>query len=209
MLILRMPILDEHVVSHFTLVAGIYYNMVVAKDESLTRKHIPLSINGNCYGRLMVIRINFKAIVAILAILFALFLAWSIVDYLRYSTYQIFAENSVTGLVENTPVEFNGVVVGKVSAITFNKTNPKQIKIVMRIKKTTPITHGTVASFDISELITEKLTGFPYIFIDLRDKGDDLRPLTAKPDGKSYSTIPMSAAHPENGKALPSLCFCR
>lgn len=153
----------------------------------------------------MVIRIDFKAIIAILAILLALFVAWSIVDYLNYTTYQIIAENSVTGLVEDTPVEFNGVVVGRVSEITFNKANPLQIKILLRIKNTTPITKGTVASFDISELITEKLTGFPYVFVDLRDKGDDLQPLTAKPDGKSYPTIPMSSEHPENGKVLPAL----
>lgn len=99
----------------------------------------------------------------------------------RYNTYKIYMQESVSGLNEDSTVEYNGVNVGSVRSIELNRQNPQLVEILLNIKSGTPITNGTVAT-----LTTKGLTGVTYI--GLKDKSTDLTPLVAKP-GQPYPVI--------------------
>lgn len=99
----------------------------------------------------------------------------------RYNVYKIYMQESVSGLSEDSIVEYNGVNVGSVRSIELNRQNPQLVEILLNIKSGTPITNGTVAT-----LTTRGLTGMT--FIGLKDKSTDLTPLVAKP-GQPYPVI--------------------
>ena len=69
----------------------------------------------------MTIQINFKAILAFFILLAVLAIAWFVTDAYRHSKYQIIVQKPVSGLIPGAPVEFNGVVVGNVTKISFLK----------------------------------------------------------------------------------------
>jgi len=100
----------------------------------------------------------------------------------EYSTYLVYMQESVSGLNPDSQVEYNGVSVGTVKSIELNQKNPQWVEVLLNIKKTTPITRGTVAT-----LTTRGLTGLA--FVALKDKSTDLRPLKALP-GQRYPVIP-------------------
>jgi phospholipid/cholesterol/gamma-HCH transport system substrate-binding protein len=98
--------------------------------------------------------------------------------------YLIYSQESVSGLSLDSPVEYNGVKVGTVQEISIVKNNPRLVKVLLSIKTTTPITQGTVAT-----LTSRGLTGV--VFIALKDVGNNLEPLIAKP-GYPYPVIPTT-----------------
>src|SRR3990167_1179713 len=102
----------------------------------------------------------------------------------QYSTYLIYMQESVSGLNIDSDVEYNGVEVGTVKSIELNQNNPQLVEVLVDIKNTTPITHGTVAT-----LTTRGLTGL--VYVALKDKSVDLRPLVAEP-GQRYPVIPTA-----------------
>lgn len=89
-----------------------------------------------------------------------------------YKTYQVDMQEAVTGLNLDATVEYNGVNVGTVKKIALHPDNPRSVELLLRVRRDTPITYGTVAT-----LATRGLTGITYIA--LKDKGDDVRPLVA------------------------------
>lgn len=95
----------------------------------------------------------------------------------QFKTYKIYMQESVAGLNVDSPVEFNGVNVGTIKSIAINQNNPRLVEVLLDIKDTTPITQGTVATLD-----SRGVTGLTYM--QLKDKGTDLRPLVALPDQK-------------------------
>lgn len=95
--------------------------------------------------------------------------------------YLVYMQESVTGLTVDAPVEYNGVSVGAVKSIELNQKNPHLVELLLSIKKTTPITRGTVAT-----LATRGITGIT--FIALKDVSRDLTPLVADP-GQKYPVI--------------------
>lgn len=99
----------------------------------------------------------------------------------RNNTYLVYMQESVSGLNQDSIVEYNGVDVGKVKFIELNHKNPQLVEVLLEIKSTTPITRGTVAM-----LSTRGITGLA--FIALKDKSTDLRPLVAEP-GQKYPVI--------------------
>lgn len=102
-------------------------------------------------------------------------------SFQAYSIYQINMQESVTGLNIDSPVEFNGVVVGSVKSIDLDHTNPQLVEVLLNIKSLTPITQGTIAV-----LQTRGVTGVT--FIALKDKSENLIPLKAK-KGDLYPII--------------------
>jgi phospholipid/cholesterol/gamma-HCH transport system substrate-binding protein len=90
----------------------------------------------------------------------------------HYSTYEVFMQESVSGLSVDAAVEYNGVSVGTVKSITIDLKNPHLVPILLSIKSNTPITRGTTAS-----LATRGITGIAYIA--LKDNGLNMTPLTA------------------------------
>jgi len=152
----------------------------------------------------MVIRISSLSVIVFFLLLLAVYLAWSFIDYLEYTTYQVAVDRNVSGLTADAPVEYNGVVVGYIDRVIFERKKSKQIKLLLRVQRDTPITKGTVASFGVSEVVTQKLTGFPYIFIRLTDVDDDFTPLTIE-TGQAYPVIPMSKKGSDEEPLEPSL----
>lgn len=101
-----------------------------------------------------------------------------------YSFYIVYSQESVSGLSIDAPVEYNGVNVGAVKSIELNDVDPHLVKVLLRIKSTTPITMSTVAT-----LTSRGITGVA--FIALKDKGADMRPLVAE-HGQDYPVIPTA-----------------
>ena len=100
----------------------------------------------------------------------------------QYTTYLVYMQESVSGLSIDSQVEYNGVDVGRVKNIQLNKNNPQLVEVLLSLyKKETPITHGTIAT-----LTGRGVTGM--VYIALKDKSIDLRPLTADP-GQPYPVI--------------------
>ncbi|EKD54845.1 MAG: ABC transport system periplasmic substrate binding protein [uncultured bacterium] len=99
----------------------------------------------------------------------------------KYTTYEVFMQEAVTGLSVDATVEYNGVSVGTVKSISLNQSNPHLVDLLLNIKSDTPVTEGTFASLN-----TRGLTGITYIA--LKDKSTDLRPLKAK-EGQPYPVI--------------------
>lgn len=104
-----------------------------------------------------------------------------------YKVYAAYMQESVNGLNLDAPVEFNGVNVGQVESIEISKNNPRLVKVLLKVKGSTPITQGTEAT-----LTSRGVTGVAYLA--LKDKGQDLRPLV-KQKGQEYPVI----------KTVPSL----
>ncbi len=104
--------------------------------------------------------------------------------FVTYSDYLIYSQESVSGLSIDAAVEYNGVNVGSVKSINLNHDNPRLVEVLLSIKKSTPITRGTVAV-----LTSRGITGVA--FIALKDSGTDLRPLVAA-KGQPYPVIPTS-----------------
>lgn len=99
-----------------------------------------------------------------------------------YTHYLIYSEESVSGLSLDAPVEYNGVSVGEVKEITLDQANPHLVKVLMKIKRNTPVTQGTVAM-----LTSRGVTGVA--FIALKDVGNNMQPLVTQP-GQEYPIIP-------------------
>ncbi len=72
--------------------------------------------------------------------------------------YLAMSDESVAGLNIDAPVKFNGVDVGKVSAIALDPTNHERVRLTFAIQRGTPIKQDTVAV-----LKTQGLTGIAYV----------------------------------------------
>jgi phospholipid/cholesterol/gamma-HCH transport system substrate-binding protein len=100
------------------------------------------------------------------------------------ATYQIYTEDSVSGLIADAPIEFHGVDVGKVKSIKL--VNPHLVRILLSIDKTAPITSASVATITSRGLATRGFTG--YVYISLDDVDIASRPLTTRSD-EPFRTI--------------------
>lgn len=102
-------------------------------------------------------------------------------SFQHYKSYMIYMQESVSGLNIDSPVEFNGVNVGTVSAIQLNHKNPQLVEVILQVQSTTPVTQGTIATLN-----TRGVTGITYVA--LKDRSTDLRPLIAL-KGEPYPVI--------------------
>jgi phospholipid/cholesterol/gamma-HCH transport system substrate-binding protein len=134
--------------------------------------------------------INTKARLAFVAFLLISIVAgtiWYFVSANRYATYQIYTQETVSGLIADAPIEFHGVDVGRVKSIKL--VNPHSVNIVLSIEKTAPVTSASVATVTSRGLAARGFTG--YVYISLEDIGTDLRQLTTRP-GERYPIIPAA-----------------
>lgn len=72
--------------------------------------------------------------------------------------YVVYTKESVSGLLPQAQVNFNGVKVGQVQTIALNKNDPQQVRILLEVKKGTPINQSTVAT-----LKSQGITGVTYV----------------------------------------------
>lgn len=122
-------------------------------------------------------------IVIALITFFGLFLLWWTSGFTRqvYSTYMVYMSD-VNGLPNQAVVKYDGVVVGNVTRMQLDSTNPQRVVLYLNLKQGTPVTTSTVAS-----LGTQGITGAT--FLSLTAKTSDAPPLTAEP-GQAYPVIP-------------------
>ena len=111
----------------------------------------------------------------------------------QYDLYLAVENESVAGLNVNAPVKYNGVDVGKVSAIRLDRSNPQRVELMFAIEHGTPVKEDTVAV-----LRTQGLTGIAYVELD--GGALDSPPLRAQ-EGSPYPVIrtkPSLSARIEN-----------
>jgi phospholipid/cholesterol/gamma-HCH transport system substrate-binding protein len=133
---------------------------------------------------------NTKAGFAFAAVLLASTVAgavWYFLSQSQYTTYQIYTQDSVSGLVADAPVEFHGVEVGKVKSVRL--VSPHSVGIVLTIDKTAPVSSASVATITSRGLATRGFTG--YVYIAIEDIGINSRPLAVRP-GEAYPIIPTA-----------------
>lgn len=94
----------------------------------------------------------------------------------QMADYQLVLTGSISGLNPQAQVRFRGMQAGKVMQLRIDPDDPRNILVNIRIRADLPITHGTRASLGY-----QGVTGLA--FIDLDDRGTDLRPLRSE-DGK-------------------------
>lgn len=97
--------------------------------------------------------------------------------------YQAFIEESVAGLDLDAPVKYLGVDVGKVTQITIDPQNPKQVRLGFQIARGTPIRQDSVAV-----LKTQGLTGIAYVELS---GGSAASPALLRGTGDAPPTIPF------------------
>ncbi len=99
----------------------------------------------------------------------------------KYERYHIYMDESVSGLIENSYVKFQGVTVGKVVAIDLVADPPGRVKILIEVEENTPIRVDTTA-----QLTPQGLTSISYI--ELSSGASDAPPLE-RSSGDEYPEI--------------------
>ena len=138
-------------------------------------------------GGAMKLDVNTKPTLTFLLLLLVSIVAgalWYFHSASQNATYQIYTEDSVSGLIADAPIEFHGVDVGKVKTIRL--VSPHSVSIVLSIDKNAPVTSASVATITSRGLATRGFTC--YVYISLEDVGIDSRPLTTRP-GEPYPVI--------------------
>ncbi len=122
------------------------------------------------------------AIVVLLGAIAAL--GWYVTTSAQYATFEIHTHATVSGLLADAPVEFHGVEVGKVKSVEL--VDPHSVRILLSIKKDTPVTAATAATVTSRGLATRGFTG--YVYVALENVGTDFSPLVAA-SGNPYPLI--------------------
>jgi len=133
------------------------------------------------------------AFALMLLVVAAALVTWYAVASRGYTTYRIDTRDPVSGLIVDAPVEFHGVIVGKVAKIEL--VGPSSVRILLGIKDTAPVTSATAATITSRGLATHGFTG--YVYVSLEDSGTDGHALAPPPDG-GPPVIPVTASRSVN-----------
>jgi phospholipid/cholesterol/gamma-HCH transport system substrate-binding protein len=106
-------------------------------------------------------------------------LAWFGLASSRSALYEVRTHDSVSGLMADAPVEFHGVEVGKVSRVEL--TGPASVRLVLQVRKDTPVSTATVATITSRGLASKGFTG--YVYVALENDGDGVGPMAVAGDG--------------------------
>jgi phospholipid/cholesterol/gamma-HCH transport system substrate-binding protein len=132
----------------------------------------------------------FAAIVLLVGAVAAGWFAW---DSSRYISYELRTHDSVSGLIEDAPVEFHGVEVGRVARIEL--TGPASVRVVLHIRKDAPVSSATVATITSRGLASKGFTG--YVYVALEDDGSPATPMAAAPSA-GYPQLRTAASRSLN-----------
>lgn len=94
----------------------------------------------------------------------------------KFTYYQIFTTESISGLGVKTPVRLLGVDVGSVEETHIDTSNGIGVKIIIKLKEGTPIMQNTYANFAL-----QGITGLKYIELKADERFPAL-PLNANKD---------------------------
>lgn len=108
-----------------------------------------------------------------LCLALAAFAVWLVDDGVDNSqAYRIYFAESVSGLVEGSPVKYRGVTIGKVMKIAIDKNDTRLIRVDVDIVRSAPVKVGTVAGLKLQGItgaIFVELTGGPPDAQDLKE----------------------------------------
>ncbi len=127
----------------------------------------------------------FTLIAGVAILLFVLWLT-KFGDSRNYQTYDIVFHEAVSGLNVGSAVQYNGIGVGEVEALTLDPDDPRQVWARVRVASSTPIKSDTQA-----RLTLLNITGASGI--ELSDGTPDSPPLTAGERG-----VPVIVAEPSS-----------
>lgn len=127
-------------------------------------------------------KVLFAALIVLLAAGGAL---WIVLGGWSDERYEIRSHDNVSGLLRGSPVEFHGVEVGRVDAIEL--IGPREVRVVLQVKRGTPVTPTTVATVTGRGLAARGFTG--YVYVSLEETGAGGPPLKPEP-GSRYARIP-------------------
>lgn len=107
-----------------------------------------------------------------------------------YSQYDILFD-TVAGLATSSPVRFNGVDVGQVTAIDLDREDPSRVRVRIEVSATTPVRQGTEAILE-----SQGVTGVAFIALS-----------GGEPDAVRLEVLPPSyiAVIPSNTSAVQDL----
>jgi phospholipid/cholesterol/gamma-HCH transport system substrate-binding protein len=120
--------------------------------------------------------------------------AWYLLAAAGVDRYEIRSRESVSGLIAGAPVEFHGVEVGQVREVRLS--DPRSVRILVDLRRGTPISSATVATVTGRGLAARGFTG--YVYVSLEDSDAPQAPLATAP-GEPY---PLIAAAPARSVSL-------
>ena len=100
----------------------------------------------------------------------------------EYSYYQTYFNGPVTGLDKGTTVRYNGIEVGRVTDLVFDRSDPKRVIVAMQVDPRLSLRVDSIASIE-----SQGLTGATYLEIT---GGATASPLLKPEGGQSYAVIP-------------------
>ena len=132
---------------------------------------------------------NYVAVGAFMLLLIAMgvgFLLWysKAADSRNYVTYEINFGGSVSGLDPGSVVRYLGVDVGRVRSLSLDRARPSEVKVIVEIDDTAPISSATRASLNM-----QGVTGLLFINLKQMQNGD---PTAALKKGDVYPMIESS-----------------
>ncbi len=113
----------------------------------------------------------------------------------EYDFYKVYTTESVSGLSVDASVKYRGVDVGSVDSIGINPKNTKEIVVLLKVKKGTPVTKGMLAElkyFGLTGLAYIELTGGKVGAPLLKSKNGQIPVLKTKPS--IYSRLDTTLA---------------
>jgi phospholipid/cholesterol/gamma-HCH transport system substrate-binding protein len=124
------------------------------------------------------------AFILLVTLVGALFVYWytDSQEHRSYSRYEVYFDDSVSGLERGSAVRYLGVGVGKVVDMRIDPRDSSRVMVIVDIDSTAPISKQTVA-----ELSLQGVTGL--LFIDILQRRHNHQPLPEVPSYK-YPVIP-------------------
>lgn len=114
-------------------------------------------------------------------------LAWQSWSSSHFRTYRIETHDPVSGLIVDSPVEFHGVEVGKVTNIRL--MDGRTVSILLKAANDAPVSKATVATITSRGLAARGFAG--YVYIALENSTPASGPLAVEP-GQPYPMIPSA-----------------
>jgi phospholipid/cholesterol/gamma-HCH transport system substrate-binding protein len=99
----------------------------------------------------------------------------------EYAYYQTYFEGPVTGLGKGTVTRYNGIDVGRITALEFDPNDPQRVIVTLQVQPGLNIREDSVASID-----SQGLTGGSFVEIS---GGTAKSPLLVAQEGQKYPVI--------------------
>jgi phospholipid/cholesterol/gamma-HCH transport system substrate-binding protein len=128
---------------------------------------------------------TFVLLVLAMGILFVYWYSGANERHRSFRRYEIYFDNTVSGLTDGGAVRYMGVDVGRVERMEVDPRSPQRVLVIADIDASTPVTSRTVA-----QLSLQGITGVMYIDLRPLTPEDVNRRLLASVPSERYPVIP-------------------